>query len=370
MRFYENYFKKEEIIKRTKKYGFPQSWLVELLVYDFEIFRQLLKISKSFVLKGGAAAQTYLPLKQQRASVDIDLITSLKPNEIKEIFMNQINKLDFATVKIHKPKKFKDKLPLITYLIDLPSITKEEETIQLKVDILFEEIESYKVEEIKNKELFALKIENKIPCIKLGSLVADKLLTLASKSIGIDESRQEQLPKHVYDLIRLMDLMKIEDFNDLLFSFEKISKAEMRFRGISHELPGVIEHIKEILIEFAKVDIEDKKFKKLITDFQSAYVNRESRKSLQEWAIDCLKLNYLVKVIKDVLVDKKDNNERYNKFVEFKKEFEDIVKMSVDDKKSLRENLLKEANEKLKYWKFLKGKSEERIFLELKQLDW
>jgi len=45
MKFYEDYLREGEIIRRTKKYGFPQPWLIELLVYDFEIFRQLLEHS-------------------------------------------------------------------------------------------------------------------------------------------------------------------------------------------------------------------------------------------------------------------------------------------------------------------------------------
>lgn len=45
MRFYQKYLEKNEIFNRSKKYGFPNPKFVELLVYDFEIYRQLLQIS-------------------------------------------------------------------------------------------------------------------------------------------------------------------------------------------------------------------------------------------------------------------------------------------------------------------------------------
>ena len=368
MRFYEDYLKKEEIIRRTKKYGFPQPWLIELLVYDFEIFRQLLEISKNFILKGGAAAQIYLPPNQQRASIDIDLLTGLKPAEIEAIFLKGLNKQDFVNVKVHKPKKAIGKLPLITYLVDLPSAVKGDETIQLKVDILFEEIDSYRTHEIGNRELFALKIDDKIPCIKLGSLVADKLLTLASKSVGIGESKQGQLPKHVYDLSRLMDLIEEDDFDDLLFSFEKIAKAEMSFRSMEHRLEDVIKHIDETLTGFTRIDKGDTGFKKPIIDFQSAYVNRDSRAGLQEWIISCLRLRYLLKIIREVLINKKNKDESYKKFSDCEKELNQISELDIRDKRTLRENLLNEARDRITDWKFLKGKSEERIFLEMRAL--
>ncbi len=366
--FYQAYLKEKEIADRTKKYGFPQPWLVEMLVWNFEMLRQLLSISDSFVLKGGAAAQMHLPPDQQRASVDIDLITGLKPKEIDKIF-DKLTKLAFVkSVKRHEPKKAKHALPTVTYLIDLPSTTKKE-GIQLKVDILFEEIDSYRIALIEDKELFALKTGKGIPCITLGSLTADKLLTLASKSIGIGDERQDELPKHVYDLNHLLSLIKSEDFNDLLFSFERIAKAEMKFRGLNHDLNEVITHVDETLDEFSKANIKGNRAKKLINDFQSAYVSKNAQTNLQAWTINCLRLRYLLKIIKEIMVNKKGAKESFKRFTECEAELTALVKKSAKDRKELRESLLSKAKDKIPYWKQLKGLSEERLFLELKQLE-
>ncbi|MFH1066076.1 MAG: nucleotidyl transferase AbiEii/AbiGii toxin family protein [Nanoarchaeota archaeon] len=368
MRFYADYLKKEEIMSRTQKYGFPQPWLVELMVYDFEVFRRLLQFSKKFVLKGGAAAQMYIPVEQQRASIDIDLITGLTPQEIEHIFMEKLAGTgDFAKIISYKPKNAKNAIPLVTYLIDFPSAVKEGQMMQLKVDILFEEVGSYKVSNIGDKELFAAKIEDKIPCIKLGSLVADKLLTLASKSIGIEESRQDQLPKQVYDLLHLIGSMKKTDYRDMLFSFERIAKAEMKFRGLEHNIGEIISHIDEALAEFAEADIVQGRMKKLINDFQSAYVNRKSRVGLQEWCIGALKLKYLLKTIKFALITGGSKCEPYTLFKQCEHELNKIKTMNMPQKIALREHLTARAQKELTNWKVLKGKSEERLFLELLQ---
>lgn len=368
MKFYADYLKKEEIMSRTQKYGFPQPWLVELMVYDFEVFRHLLRFSKKFVLKGGAAAQMYIPVEQQRASIDIDLIAGLMPEEIEHIFMEKLAGTgNFANIISYKPKNAKNKLPLVTYLIDFPSAVKEGQTMQLKVDILFEEIGSYKVSNIGSRELFAAKIEDKIPCIKLGSLVADKLLTLASKSIGIEETRQDQLPKQVYDLLHLAGSLKKKDYEDMLFSFERIAKAEMKFRGLEHNIMEIISHIDEVLAEFAEADIVQGRIKKLINNFQSAYVNRKSRVGLQEWCIGALKLRYLLKTIKFALTNGKSNGKPYAMLKQCEHEFNKIKGMEIAQKTALRESLMARAQKEVRNWKALKGKSEERLFLELQQ---
>ena len=367
MLYYKKYLQKEEIERRTQRYGFPQPHLLELLVYDYELFRQLLALSKRFVLKGGAAAQLFFPVEQQRASIDIDLITSHTPEEVEDLFVNRLSKLDFASVKVHVPKKPKKNLPLVTYLVDLPSVTRE--SCQVKIDILFEEIGSYKVETIKERELFALKVTGNLPCVTPGSLIADKLLTLASRSIGIDKEREDQMPKHLYDLFRLMKVMKQKDFDDVLFSFPRIAKSEMRFRKIEHGLKDIIGHIDEILSEVARVDYKDERMKKLINDFQSAYVNKEARGNLQDWVIGALKVRYFLKTIEEALIRKKDKKRALEKFRGCEREVSEIEGMAIGDKRELREKLLQEAKEKLSYWKSIKGTSEVRIHLELKQLE-
>lgn len=367
MLHYQKYLQKGEILKRTEHYGFPQPHLLELLVYDYEIFRQLLSLSRRFVLKGGAAAQLFFPVEQQRASIDIDLITSHTPGEVEDLFLNKLGKLDFASVKVHVPKKPKKSLPLVTYLVDLPSVTRE--SCQVKIDILFEELSSYRVEAIRERELFALKVTGGFPCVTRGSLVADKLLTLASRSIGIAKAREDQLPKHLYDLFRLMKVMKPKDFDDVLFSFPRIARSEMGFRKIEHELKDVIGHVDEFLSEVTRADYRDERMKKLIQDFQSAYVNREARGSLQDWVIGALRLRYLLKAIRKVLIEKKDKKASFEKFIECERELQRIGGRGIDDKRVLRDKLLEEAKKKIPYWKSIKGTSEIRIYLELKQLE-
>jgi len=366
MRFYQKYLNKKEILERTKKYGFPHAKFVELLVWDYEIFRQLLAISDGFVLRGGAAAQLYLHPEQQRASIDIDLITKLDAAEIDRI-MKQLGGLDPITVKRYTPTKAVKPLPLITYLVDLPSSIVEGGSCQIKVDISYENIEDYKLCMIGNKELFALKIEEGLPCIKLGSLIGDKLLTLAGKTIGIDETREDQLPKHVYDLSRLIGLMDKEAYGDMLYSFERIAKTELKIKNLKYTLDGIIEDCEEVLREFADIDTKDKRFKKLAMNFQTTYVSKTARSELKGWSIGSLRLRYLLKTIKQALADPAEQEKGYLSFRACEDRLAQINNRGIEEKKAAREELLQEAKKKMWDWKYLNGKSEERIFLEILQ---
>lgn len=66
-------FTKDSILERSTKYGFANPLAVEMFLWDIEVAAQLQQMDKRLLLKGGTAAQLYLPTDQQRGSVDIDM---------------------------------------------------------------------------------------------------------------------------------------------------------------------------------------------------------------------------------------------------------------------------------------------------------
>jgi len=77
-------FARDTLVGRSEAVGFTNLSRLELFLWDLEIFLQLQKILKDkIVLKGGAAAQFYLPVENQRTSIDIDMICSAAEAEIK-----------------------------------------------------------------------------------------------------------------------------------------------------------------------------------------------------------------------------------------------------------------------------------------------
>ena len=206
---FKKYLTKEHIEKVSKDSEFPNMDFIEFLIHDYKVFYELLRLNKDFVLKGGAAAQLYIPLKEQRASIDIDLITHMSNRETKEV-MSKLQAREYT------PKKAAKDLPLNTYIIDIESAINRNQPRQIKVDILHENLENYKIWRIKEIELFILKIDFELPIIAKGSLIADKLLTLAKESVGIrDKEKLKEVPKQIYDLIKLCKELTIEDLKEM-----------------------------------------------------------------------------------------------------------------------------------------------------------
>ena len=118
----EEYFKKEEILERARKYEFPNPLAVEIFLWDCELAVQFQEVCPKIVLKGGAATQLHLPLEMQRGSRDIDIMAPLEKREVS-VLISDISKSvgDYVRFELHKPKKPVPKLPLVTYFAKMPT---------------------------------------------------------------------------------------------------------------------------------------------------------------------------------------------------------------------------------------------------------
>lgn len=356
---FKKYLSKGHIEKVRKNSQFPNDVFIELLIHDYKTFSRILELNKNFVLKGGAAAQLYIPLEEQRTSVDLDLVTSMSQTEVNGI-MKKLGAEEY------KPKKPSKELPLRTYLINIASVITPKQHRQVKIDVIFEKLSDYKVKNVNNIELFILKLDFDMPTISKGSLIADKLLTLAKKSVGIrKEDKLKEVPKQIYDLIKLCEHVSLEDLNDLLFSFEKIAKSELEYRKLECSTNEIIEHIEETLGELCSIDVKNNDIKNNLNRFTSAYLNKISRPTTEDWVIGGLKLKFLLNGIKNNIISKKSSNEIFNELMRIHKDLTNIDKMEIEQKRRYREKLVEEVRDKLPNWKHLISRKEERMFLEL-----
>jgi hypothetical protein len=71
-------FSADRLAKNAQDLGYAQAETLEALIWDYELYAQLQKrISGLCRLKGGAAVQLYVPIERQRASVDVDILTTI-----------------------------------------------------------------------------------------------------------------------------------------------------------------------------------------------------------------------------------------------------------------------------------------------------
>lgn len=291
---------KEELLKLSSSAGFTQPQVVELFRWDLELVSQLQHQSKDFILKGGAAAQLYIPLEKQRGSVDVDLVFSRRQDSLTEV-MRALNakfasREPFFKFNEYEPKSPTVGLPMQTYDVDLPSVLAD--GCRIKLDVLLVE-KDIPYHTVKKAKTFVCTVE-KVTCSTAGALIGDKLLTLAKNSIGIQKT--EDYPKQLYDLEMLAYQRKyeIQELTDAVKAIEAMTPVEAGFRNMHVEPIDVLEDVKKTMSDYAKVDLAsaDISFKKAVNDFQQFFVNQsEMGVKLYEWSCRILRIRFLASLI-------------------------------------------------------------------------
>ena len=385
-----DYFKQETIESIRKEFKFSQSIHIEMLLWDFEIFAQLTSIHKDFVLKGGAAAQIYLPVEKQRASRDIDLATTLSEKEIeselntvKKRFEEKVENNEHFTWSLAKPpKEPKKKIEeLHCYELIIPtkvgsSFGKQNASI-LKIDAICYGKLPFKVLTIDNPTLFNLKLKP-FPIITKGSLIGDKLLTLADSTVGIlakNEDDFESYFKQIYDLTHIIDFFAANEevLNDILFTIESLTPIELKYRKLDKSVKDVLVDIVESLEKRKYFDCDSSEssqnLRESIRNFGANYLNKEEWLIQDYWASRISKLQFFAKLILNLLEKKTGIKEIITLFERLKKIEDKLTQLSGDNIKKMQQTLMDYYKGDLKIGKPLKNKPVKTIFYRIIDLN-
>ena len=309
-------FRPDVLAERANRFGFSQASEVEVFAWALELCGQLQDVAgRSLVLKGGAAAQLYLPLEKQRASVDLDFVTSLPGDEVRQLLHNLSAKFAVAhpyfLFREYIPEEPEVGLPRESYFVAVPASLSQPgvETAgppgrDVKVDILYLD-EPLPAQEVAPRAAFALDLAFSPYCFSVGTLIGDKFLTLATESIGIPATRAADLTKQLYDLDHLTRVeMNERTMADMCQAIEVLVPIESRYRGIQVTVPAVIGQIRETLSGWAAVDLgmASPEVKGHITAFQGNYLRAEARLPLHGWAIRALRLRLVLDCVEEALL--------------------------------------------------------------------
>ena len=296
------YFDREHILERQALYGFTQAVKVETFLWDLELFGQLQRtLGNRVVLKGGAAAQLFFAPERQRTSVDIDVIylgdAALLPTvlaSIHEAFGADDLYFKFSR---HVPLSPRTKLPLETYFVSVPTATGRT-PINMKVDFHLMDHLDLQVTEIEGASAFVIPLAFKPRCLSAGSLIGDKLLTLAQGSIGIPPEREDDMPKQLYDLDGLSRVVKSQDFEVIRHAMEELLEYELSVRSDKVSLERALEQMVHQLERYAGLDSHksDEHARTAVQNFRGNYEPQPFRDPIA-WGVLSKRLQFLVRCI-------------------------------------------------------------------------
>ncbi|MBL7170847.1 MAG: nucleotidyl transferase AbiEii/AbiGii toxin family protein [Candidatus Omnitrophica bacterium] len=293
----EKCFEKQELMSRRQKLGFNNLARMELFLWDLEIYLQFQAILKNKIaLKGGAAVQFYLPIEYQRTSIDIDLICAIEEEKIKDAVKYFEKRFDgnknLFKFKLHKPKKPKTDLPLLTYYINVPSSCTDKELFKKISNIQEIKVEFYiskdnlEINSFSTPKLFALESNCTYQILHIDALFGDKLTTMGPNTIGIPQERSDEQIKQIYDIFSLLQFnYKKIDFKKAKKCFIKRAELECAHRKIKFDIKLIFTDILSQLKALSSIDIDkNQELIKLILDFQSLYLRRNISRIPGEWA--------------------------------------------------------------------------------------
>lgn len=377
-------FERETFHKRMELYGFKNIGRMELFLWDLELFLQIQSIlGDRIVLKGGAATQFYLPMEVQRTSVDIDMVFCGTEEEINNTLNRITERLgtdeDLFIFTKHIPKKPKTNLPLNTYHVEIPSVLTSRERNSEENDPVKQEL---KIEFIMEpeKRIFTKKTGEKIFAVNstweyqilpISYLFADKLTTIGSETIGVQNDRMDEQVKQFYDVMMLTKHCINElDTATVRSMYVRYAEKEWHDRKTDpYDLNEIIADVRRQLYRYSMADSgDDTEIKKYINDFYALYLNSKVEFTPQTVACGAA----LVHLLYDLMISGRDWNK-----IEKALELERMLELNQFEGKEkgmktrqIRELLVQEFGSYSPIpTKILKGKSLKRIFWAIVDVD-
>lgn len=309
-----------ELLKgQAQEFGYAQANTLEALIWDYELYGQLqLRASEHFRLIGGAAVQLYVSDERQRASVDIDVLTSLSHGEMEQMLKDISNDysaedpyLRFAPYIPDEPAAIEG---LASYTTLAPSCLGQKwrfedgtlvEARMIKVDV--HKAHSLPHGESREGVVVGIPLGYQPLCVSCGYLIAEKLLTQARGTVGVPDDRYQDLPKHLYDLDSLMLSAEVvealENASNWLPTL--IGEQGMQWQG-DDAIERVLDDLETSLLNLAVVDYSDERqrYSSAVKRLETLYLPGGSRMRLHQWATMAARALAIVRMIKSRMIGK------------------------------------------------------------------
>lgn len=333
--------------KGQKEYKRINPGILEKMIHALALLQHLKKQGLDFVFKGGTSLIIILK-KANRFSVDIDIITLHKRGEIEKILDAVVQTSHFEKWELDEKRSYKEGVPKAHYFLTYPSNLNEAANYIL-LDILFEEPHYPKMHD---RPIIAKWIETEEEILILTptaeSILGDKLTAFAPNTTGIpyfknDDSMSMEIIKQLFDVGNLFD--QLEDVEMAHKSFKIFSKQEIGYRKLDIDdsaiLNDIIQTSKIIAFnDYNSTEPEKNQYaelKKGIRSFSSFLISGEFR--VDDAIIASSKAAYLAAKF---LVGDLSPVEKYTG--------QDIVNLTIKNKKWNRLNILKKHPDKSAYF--------------------
>jgi predicted nucleotidyltransferase component of viral defense system len=254
--------------------------ILEKMIYALHLLERLEYNNLDFVFKSGTSLVLLLK-ESKRFSIDIDIISTAKKEDLESIINKIIEDSKFSRWELQEHRSYKKGVPKAHYKFIYDSKKQGSGTILL--DIL--------IEKSLYPEHVDISIDNKwietdkdtlVKAPSIDSITGDKLTAFAPNTIGIpyfksEKSTSMEIIKQLFDLSSLFE--KIEKFNIVANTYQLFAKKGIEYRGNDFKIKDALLDTINTCLIIAKrgrgTDDEKRKFIELqkgIKSFGTGYL--------------------------------------------------------------------------------------------------
>ncbi len=314
-------FSADRLAKNAQDLGYAQAETLEALIWDYELYAQLQKrISGLCRLKGGAAVQLYVPIERQRASVDVDILTTIPQPEM-QLLLEEVSRnydaeppyLQFEPFVPDEPAAIE---ALHSYTTLAPTSLGQKwqledgtivEARMIKLDV--HETRNLPPGEKRADIVAGISLGYQPICVQRGYLIAEKFLTQARGTVGVPDDRYQDLPKHLYDLDSL--LLALDGIETLQGAARwlptLIGEQGRQWKGDAG-VESVMEDLETSLLNIAIIDYSDERqrYGNAIKRLETLYLPSGARMHLHRWATMAARALAIARLLRLILQGKEN----------------------------------------------------------------
>ncbi len=222
--------------------GVAPAYLCELVVYCLELVSQMVHYGLKFRFKGGNSLLILLE-DPQRFSIDVDIVTTVSKQDLIDLVKKITDECEVFyshEIRRHKTKPW---LPMISFKLFFKSYYQKEADSYVMLDCVLEEPPYAGIrKQVKCSSIYQSEEMVEVPSV--AGLLADKLLTIGPKTLGIPigKKKEAQRLKHIFDVTLL--LAKDYDIKEFQENLNNCIKQENELQKSDFKLSEIIDDTK------------------------------------------------------------------------------------------------------------------------------
>ncbi len=283
----------EELGKR----GDPK--ILEKVIHAFTLLEQLKAAKLDFIFKGGTSL-LLLTSPPRRFSIDIDIITSVQPGELRAYLDKVIAMGGFSKWVDDNERKHAADAPVAHYKFYYTSkVGSKYGDEPILLDVLFIANPYPKLIELPVKHAWLQTsgdiLTINIPAIE--SIAGDKLTAFAPTTTGIlyEKNRPVEIIKQLYDIAFLFDLST--DFELVRASYIRNAEEELKYRKLSLNWKDTLQDTFQACLTITQRDLKNEHFQHLQKGISNIVNFILERFRLEEAIICSAKTAYLSRLL-------------------------------------------------------------------------